>query len=113
MRFIAKSPSAARRSPERRGLRLSPSILPLRGLAPVYGKAGTLSPIPRFWFCVFWAFLAGLCPCRPQIRPPELCQRLRLGEAPGGDLGMIAGNQDFRDRLALEMLRAGILRVFQ
>src|SRR3954451_20408204 len=103
MRFIAKSPSAARRSPERRGLRLRPSILPLRGLAPVYGKAGTLSPIPRFWFCVFWAFSAGFC--RPKIRPPELCQGLRLGQAPGGDPGVIAGNQDFGDRSALERLR--------
>ena len=31
----------------------------------------------------------------------------------GGDLGMVAGNEDFRDSAALELLRAGILRVFQ
>ena len=49
----------------------------------------------------------------PQIRPPRPGQGLGLGPTPGRDLGMVAGNQDFRDRPALEHLRPGVLGVFQ
>ena len=36
-----------------------------------------------------------------QIRPPRRGQRLRLGLAPGGDLGVIAGEQNVRNRRGL------------
>src|ERR1700737_1599437 len=107
MRFIAKSPSAAPK-PSRRGLRERPLSCHCADLALVYGKGSRLSPIRR----VFWAFSTpGLGP--PEVRPPRPRQGLGLGLPPGRDPGVVAGQQDFRDRLALELLRTGILRVFQ
>src|ERR1700716_2838910 len=106
MSFITKSPSAARHSLRRRGLREPPLSCHCADLALVYGKGRALSPFCR----AFWAFLAagfGL----PEIGPPRLGQGLGLGLPPGRDPGMIAGQQGFRDRLALEFLRPGILRV--
>src|SRR3982074_2822130 len=77
-------------------------------LALLYGKDGGLSPFGR----AFWAFLA-LIPGQQEVGPPRPGQGLGLGRPPGGDPGMIAGQQDLRDRPTLELLRAGILRVFQ
>src|SRR5258708_484172 len=109
MRFITKSPSATRPShPSRRGLRERPLSCHCTDLALVYGKGRALSPFRR----AFWAFLA-LGPGRPQIRPSRPCQGLGLGLPPGSDPGVVAGSEDFRDRLTLELLRTGILRVFQ
>src|ERR1700677_4757583 len=102
MRFIAKSPSAARPARAARVFGY-----PCADLALVYGKGWALSPVCR----VFWAFLADFD--GPQIGPFGPGQGLRLGQAPGRDPGMVAREQNFRDRLALELLRAGILRVFQ
>src|SRR5580698_295979 len=102
MRFIAKSPSAARPARAARVFGY-----PCADLALVYGKGRTLSPVCR----VFWAFLVEFD--GPQIRPFGPGQGFGLGQAPGRDLGMVAREQDFRDRLTLEFLRPGILRVFQ
>src|ERR1700689_3047746 len=85
---------------------------PCADLAPIYGKAGGLSPFRR----VFWASLAAPrleLPGGPEIGPPRLRQRLGLGLPPRRDPGVVAGKQDFWDRPALELLRAGILWVFQ
>src|SRR4029077_17776924 len=38
---------------------------------------------------------------RPEVRPARLSQPFGLGTAPGGDLGMVAGGEDFGDRPAL------------
>src|SRR3979411_3154150 len=108
MRFITKSPSAARHSLKRRGLRERPLSCHCADLALVYGKGRALSPFCR----AFWAFLAagfGL----PEIGPPCPGQGLGLGLPPSRDPGVVAGQQDFRDRLAFERLWTGILRVFQ
>src|ERR1700686_4686335 len=107
MRFMVNSPSAARPSREMRAGCASVG-LSCADLALVYGKGGPLSPFRR----VFWRFLAAAFG-RPEVRPPRPCQGLRLGQPPGRDLGVVAGVKDFRDRLAFELLRAGILRVFQ
>src|SRR5579862_910944 len=50
---------------------------------------------------------------RPEVRPARLGQPFGLGAAPSGDLGMVAGGEDFGDRPALPQLRAGVMRVFQ
>src|SRR5664279_1023312 len=105
MRFIAKSPSAARPAWQARAARTS--IYPCADLALVYGKDSALSPFRR----VFWAFLVGLDD--PKIRPTRFCQGLSLGPAPRRNPGMVARQQDVGDRAAFELLRAGILRVFQ
>src|ERR1700682_3919836 len=106
MRFIAKSPSAARPSLLAAGCANVHLSCHCADLALVYGKGAALSPFRR----AFWAFLAlG----RPEIGPPRPRQGLGLGLPPGRDPGVVPGQQDFRDRLALELLRAGILRVFQ
>src|ERR1700738_4692226 len=108
MRFIAKSPSAARPSPPGAGRANAHTGGHCAELALVYGKGSGLSPFRR----AFWAFLAlGSGP--PEIGPPRPRQGLGLGLAPGRDPGLIPRQQDLRDRLALERLRAGILRVFQ
>src|ERR1700686_5113486 len=107
MRFMVDSPSAARPS---RGMRAGCASIGLScaDLAPVYGKGRALSPFRG----VFWRFLAAVFG-HPEVRPPRPRQGFRLGQPPGGDLGVVAGVEDFRDRLAFELLRAGILRVFQ
>src|SRR4051794_23111540 len=76
-------------------------------LALLYGKASALSPFRR----AFWAILAA--PDGPQVRPPFPRQRLGLRPPPGLDLPMVTGQQDLRDRAALEGLRPGIVRIFQ
>src|ERR1700716_4247162 len=108
MRFIAKSPSAARPSRQGAGCASVPLSCHCADLALLYGKGNALSPIRR----AFWVFLA-LCLGRPEIGPPRLGQDLSLCLPPSRDLGVIAGQQDFRDRPALELLRTRILRVFQ
>src|SRR5664279_1187127 len=101
MRFIVKSPSAARPSA---GCASVPVSCHCTDLALVYGKGCGLSPVPT----AFWAFLgAGFG--RPEVGPPQFGQGLGLGLSPGCDPGVVAGNQHFRDLLALERLRAGIL----
>src|SRR5580692_8035442 len=50
---------------------------------------------------------------RPEVRPALPGQPLGLGSAPGGDLGMVAREQDFRDRPVLPQLGAGVVRIFQ
>src|ERR1700731_1423379 len=108
MRFIAKSPSAARPSLLTAGCANVHLSCHCADFALLYGKGEALSPFRR----VFWALLAR-SPGRPEIGPPRPGQRLRLGPAPGRDPGVIAGQESFRDRLALELLRTGILRGFQ
>src|ERR1700676_3676033 len=108
MRFIAKSPSAARPSRSGAGCANVHLSCHCADLALVYGKGSGLSPFRR----AFWAFLA-LGPGHPEIGPPRPRQGLGLGLAPGCDPGMVPRQQGFRDRLALELLRAGILWVFQ
>src|SRR5229473_5879395 len=112
MRFIAKSPSAARPSPLAAGCANVHLSCHCADLALLYGKGRGLSPIRR----VFWAFLAGPClnlPGGPKIGPSRPCQGLRLGATPGRDPSVVAGDKNLRNRLALELLRAGKLRVFQ
>src|SRR5580692_9031267 len=99
MRFIAKSPSAARPARAARVFGY-----PCADLALVYGKGWALSPVCR----VFWAFLVDLD--GPQIWPFGPGQGFGLGLPPGRDPGMVARQQDFRNRLAFEFLRTGILR---
>src|SRR5713101_1100058 len=107
MRFIAKSPSARPARPARAArVFVYPANCP--DLALVYGKGCGLSPFRR----VFWGFLAP-CPGYQEIGPPRPGQGLGFGPAPGCDPGMVARQQDFRDGLAFELLRAGILRAFQ
>src|SRR6476620_105024 len=108
MRFIAKSPSAARPSRQGAGCASVPLSCHCADLALVYGKGRVLSPVRRG----FWAFLA-LGPGYHEIGPPRPCQGLGLGAAPGCDPGMIPGGKDLRYRPAFELLRTGILRVFQ
>src|SRR6202166_556471 len=108
MRFIAKSPSAARPSRSDAGCTGVLLSCHCADLALVYGKGNGLSPFRR----AFWAFLA-LGPGSQEIGPPRPRQGLGLGLAPGCDPGMIPRLQDFRDRLGLGLLRASILRVFQ
>src|SRR5271154_5115813 len=50
---------------------------------------------------------------RPEVRPALPGQPLGLGAAPGGDLGVVAGGEDFGDRPALPQLGAGVVRIFQ
>src|ERR1700730_8046012 len=112
MRFIAKSPSAARPSLLAAGCANVHLSFHWAELAFPYGKGSGLSPFRR----VFWAFSASPClnlPDGPQIRPSRPRQRFRLGPAPGRDPGVFAGDENLRNRLAFELLRAGILRVFQ
>src|SRR6267142_1074771 len=108
MRFIAKSPSTARPSRSDAGCTGVLLSCHCADLALVYGKGNGLSPFRR----AFWAFLA-LGPGSQEIRPPRPRQGLGLGLAPGRDPGVVSRQQDFRDWLALELLRTGILRVFQ
>src|SRR5258708_26218458 len=108
MRFIAKSPSTARPSRSGAGCASVPLSCHCADLALVYGKGSGLSPFRR----VFWTFLA-LGPGDQEIGPPRPRQGFGLGPAPGRDPGMVPRQQDLRDRLALELLGAGILRVFQ
>src|SRR5260370_41972240 len=107
MRFIAKSPSAAR--PSRSGAGCASVLLSCHcaDLALVYGKGSGLSLFRR----AFWAFLA-LGSGYQEIGSPHPRQGFGLGLSPGRDPGMVPRQQDLRDRLALEFLRAGILRVF-
>src|SRR5437879_12951935 len=107
MRFIAKSPSAARPSLRGAGCANVHLSCHCADLALLYGKGRALSPFRR----VFWAFLTGSR--GPKIRPPRPRKGFGLSLTPGGDLGVVARGEDFRDRHALEGLRAGILRVFQ
>src|SRR5712671_3339749 len=134
MRFIVKSPSAARPSRQSAGcagVRLSCSAYSAKvdtgfakrirainelehflaanrnatlpenarcaDLALVYGKGRGLSPVPG----AFWGFLAAGFG-RPEVGPPHARQGLGLGLPPGRDPGVVAGNQRFGDRLALE-----------
>src|SRR5665213_2865013 len=106
MRFIANSPSAARPSRQGAGCANVHLSCHCADLALLYGKGGALSPFRR----VSWAFLAGPCLSRsglglfggPKVRPPRFGQGLGLGLAPGGDPGVVAGGEDFRDRKSLE-----------
>src|SRR3974390_3648980 len=45
--------------------------------------------------------------CGPEVRPALPGSALRLGPAPGGNLGVVAGNEDVRDRLPLQYRRPG------
>src|SRR6516165_6971519 len=49
----------------------------------------------------------------PQVRPPLSREPFGLGASPGGDLGVVARNQDLRDRPAFPQLRAGKMRIFE
>src|ERR1700674_2400981 len=49
----------------------------------------------------------------PQIGPPLAGRPLRLAAAPRRHLAVITGNEHLGDRAALELLRPGVLRVFQ
>src|ERR1700722_9720257 len=85
---------------------------PCADLAPIYGKANGLSPFRR----VFWALLAAPwleLPGGPEIGPPRPSQRLGRGLPPRRDPGVVARQENLWNRPALELLGAGILRVFQ
>src|SRR5690242_9925619 len=103
MRFMANSPSAARQ----------PGCA--KGLYVWVGRASTTKRWPCHpirvlrLFGVFWPVLVG----RPEVRPAHLGQPLGLGPPPGLDLAMVAAGQDFRNGLALEQGRTGVVRVLQ
>src|SRR5882757_8064102 len=79
------------------------------------GRASTTKPRPCHpirglrLFGVFGPVLVG----RPEVRPARFGQPFGLGPPPGPDLAMVAAGQDFRDGLALEQSRTGVVRVLQ
>src|SRR6266403_3674932 len=107
MRFIAKSPSAARPAIPARAARTS-TILPLRGFGARIRHSLRLVTLCR----VFWGFLPS-GPGYQEIGPSRSRQGLSFDPAPGRDPGMVPGQENLGDRPAFELLRAGILRVFQ
>src|SRR4051812_2873999 len=100
IRFMANSPSAARRSRPR-----------LKGLMSGFGRASTTKPRachPVRGSRLFGAFGPGPVG-RPEVGPALAGQPFGLGLPPGPDLGVVASGQDFGDALALEQGRTGVL----
>src|SRR5262245_53455398 len=87
------------------------------GRASFYDTGAALSPVPAGLLGAPFARLFGLAGAgqmrRPQIRAAYAGKPLRLGAAPGRDLGMVAAGEDGGDRTALPKPRPGVLRVFE
>src|SRR3974377_2364341 len=104
-KFMANSPSAAQAS-----RRSDQSTGGLNGLGALLRQSADFFTSLLLSF----RFLGNPLKKRaPQVRPPFAGEPFGLGAPPGGDLGMIARNQDLRDRPGLPQLWAGILRVFE
>src|SRR5581483_3408351 len=70
--------------------------------------------------CALSPFRSGFGPARgagqigrPEVGTPLAREPFRLGAAPGGHFGVIAGAQHLGDRPALEVLRPRVMRVFE
>src|SRR5690348_4331934 len=65
--------------------------------------------------CRGWSTRAGGARLRwlQKVRPPFAGDPLGLGAPPLRDFGMVSGIQDLGDGAALEILRPGVMRIFQ